>query len=356
MNGYNNEENTSWERIFMKKSVSMSIIATALSLALTACAEGSEANVGTPQSAADVTSTTAAVSSNVTDTVSSNTTDTTSSNVTDTASSNSTDTTSSTTTDTTSSNVTDTTSSNATETTAPNGTGTTTPNGTGTTPPSGTGTTPPSGTGTTTPHHNEYDHNGTGTTTTQHDEHDTHHNGTGTTTPTTPVQAQGSEFTYKRDDSGVEITGCSSTAENIVIPNTIDGMRVVAICGNRNAPLFPNAKTITLPNTLEEIDEYAFANCKQLREITIPASVEDIDDYAFMNCTALSSITFTNGRLEELGDGVFSGCTSLTRIQLPDTLHEIEYNTFDTRVNFTVTYRGVSYTPANINDLCRILH
>lgn len=166
-------------------------------------------------------------------------------------------------------------------------------------------------------------------------------------------QAQ-SDYTYKNEDGGIEITGSTVTAENVVIPGEINGKRVVSISGNAKTPLFPNAKKVTLPDTLEELDEYAFANCTALTEITIPASVEEIDDCAFMNCTALSSITFSKG-LKDIGEGAFKGCTSLTKIDLPDTLLEIDYSAFDPNVEFTVTYRGSSYTPANINDLYRLL-
>lgn len=162
------------------------------------------------------------------------------------------------------------------------------------------------------------------------------------------------DFTYKTEDGGIEITGSTVTAEDVVIPSEIDGKRVVSIGGNPTVPMFPNAKTITLPATLEEIDDYAFANCSALTEITIPASVEDIDDHAFMNCAALSSVTFSEG-LQDIGDGAFSGCTSLLQIDLPDSVQEIEPTSFDTSVKFTLTYRGTSYSEATIGDLYKIL-
>ncbi len=177
----------------------------------------------------------------------------------------------------------------------------------------------------------------------------------GITAANPPSQVQsGSDYSYKKEDGGIEITGSSITAGNVVIPDEIEGKRVIAISGNPDTPMFPKAKTVTLPETLEEIDDYAFANCASLTKITVPASVEDIDDYAFMNCAALTSITFSNG-LKSIGDGAFSGCISLTKINLPDTIRSLEPTAFDTNVDFTVTYKGSSYTPANINELYRIL-
>lgn len=131
-------------------------------------------------------------------------------------------------------------------------------------------------------------------------------------------------------------------------------MDVVGISGNARKTLFPNAREITLPETLREIDGYAFAGCSELKSITIPARVEDIGKYAFQNCKSLSSIKFSEG-LEEIDKGAFSGCTSLTKIDLPDSMEELEQNAFDYNVAFTVTYKGKSYTPANIGDLYALL-
>lgn len=184
-----------------------------------------------------------------------------------------------------------------------------------------------------------------------------------------------SEFKYKNDDGGIEITDSTNTDENVIIPSEIDGKTVVSIsnANGTSKALFPNAKKITLPETLTEIDDYAFANCaalteinipsrvddigdcafkccKSLTEIVIPPSVEDIGDYAFEGCTNLSAVTFSNGT-KELGKGAFGGCTSLLNINLPDTLKELEQDTFDKNTAFTVTYKGISYTPDNISEL-----
>lgn len=49
--------------------------------------------------------------------------------------------------------------------------------------------------------------------------------------------------------------------------------------------------TITIPNSVTSIGEYAFHGCKSLTSITIPNSVTSIGDGAFRNCTALTSIS-----------------------------------------------------------------
>ena len=52
--------------------------------------------------------------------------------------------------------------------------------------------------------------------------------------------------------------------------------------------------SVTLPDTVRTINEYAFQSNKQLVSITIPANVTRIEEFAFLSCTALTSVTFTN--------------------------------------------------------------
>ena len=52
--------------------------------------------------------------------------------------------------------------------------------------------------------------------------------------------------------------------------------------------------SVTLPDTVQTINEYAFQSNKQLVSITIPANVIQIEEFAFLYCTALTSVTFTN--------------------------------------------------------------
>ncbi|HKL94729.1 MAG TPA: leucine-rich repeat protein, partial [Clostridia bacterium] len=71
----------------------------------------------------------------------------------------------------------------------------------------------------------------------------------------------------------------------------------------------------TLPNGLEKIDGYAFANCTSLAKIVIPSSVNMIDHHAFMY-TALSDLTLPQNDIT-MGENVFLECDSLISVNIP---------------------------------------
>ncbi len=63
-----------------------------------------------------------------------------------------------------------------------------------------------------------------------------------------------------------------------------------------------------VPDTVKEIDSYAFYNA-QVKDVVLPAGLEYIGDYAFAN-SALKSLTFPDS-VSYLGNELFSGCDSL---------------------------------------------
>ena len=79
----------------------------------------------------------------------------------------------------------------------------------------------------------------------------------------------------------------------------------------------PGGKTsITIPNSVTSIGNYAFENCSGLTNITIPNSVTSIGDGAFSGCTGLTSVTFGEGVIE-IGYEAFYNCEELTSIIVP---------------------------------------
>ena len=88
--------------------------------------------------------------------------------------------------------------------------------------------------------------------------------------------------------------------------------------------LFPQLVTyhVSISNSLQSIEHYAFRNCTSLSSITFPKSLQSIGDCAFRNCTSLSSITLPNS-IQSIGNCAFSKCTSLSSITFPNSLQSI---------------------------------
>ncbi len=107
------------------------------------------------------------------------------------------------------------------------------------------------------------------------------------------------------------IGGCSNT----VIPSSVTAIDDWAFCGC-------GLTSITLPDGLKSIGEYAFDYCPNLASITIPSSVTEIGSYAFAYCDKLTTVTILNG-MTSISDGTFSGCSNLASITIPSSVTEI---------------------------------
>lgn len=96
-------------------------------------------------------------------------------------------------------------------------------------------------------------------------------------------------LTYRTDGESVEITGSRGRDAVIGIPAQIEGLPVA------------------------RIGKKAFLSNKALKEIVLPDTIESIDDWAFACCAKLGRISLPYRRLE-LGQGIFRDCFSLEQI------------------------------------------
>lgn len=102
--------------------------------------------------------------------------------------------------------------------------------------------------------------------------------------------------------------------ENLVIPSEIDGYVVKLIWISAFATA-SNLISVTVPNTVERIEEYAFENCKNLKNVNFEngSKLEYVMDGAFEGCSSLESIVLP-ASLNVVGCWMFAGCTNLKSV------------------------------------------
>ena len=89
-----------------------------------------------------------------------------------------------------------------------------------------------------------------------------------------------------------------------------------------------NATSVSLPDSLQKIEQYAFSDCEKLKELRIPDSVSSMGYWAFARCSALKSITFS-ARLASIPMQAFMRCESLETLALPDTMESLDSRAFE---------------------------
>ena len=85
--------------------------------------------------------------------------------------------------------------------------------------------------------------------------------------------------------------------------------------------------TIVIGERVREIERFAFAQCKKLKEVEIPEGITKIDSGTFSNCYNLSSVILPES-LTVVGNGAFSSCIKLHTIVLPKNVNTVGNNAF----------------------------
>lgn len=88
------------------------------------------------------------------------------------------------------------------------------------------------------------------------------------------------------------------------------------------------ADTYTVPDTVTNIVDWAFAYCGSLAGVTMGAGVTRIGDHAFYSCSGLTGITLPDG-VTGIGDYAFSFCSKLTSLAVPNGVTRIGNHAFE---------------------------
>ena len=87
--------------------------------------------------------------------------------------------------------------------------------------------------------------------------------------------------------------------------------------------------SITVPNTVEDIKEEAFAYCQNISSFSIPHLIEEIAPSTFLDCRELKTITYLdesgnksleNSTIRTIGDHAFDSCVKLCNFYCPSSV------------------------------------
>lgn len=123
---------------------------------------------------------------------------------------------------------------------------------------------------------------------------------------------------YCRQGRAVEITRYNGLAGHVEIPAALPWEpRDLEISGEKAEGHPGHTLGDSGLLTVKSIAKKAFLSKKYLRSVTVPASVEEVGDWAFAHCDALREVHF-GGRDVRFGKAVFLECPSLRAIRFPE--------------------------------------
>lgn len=107
----------------------------------------------------------------------------------------------------------------------------------------------------------------------------------------------------------------------VILPKGISRIETGAFAGS-------DIQSIALPEGITEIADYAFYDCKSLREVALPTTLKKIGKSAFGSCVNLISIDMAETLVAEIPDGCFAGCSALKAATLSECTRVIGKEAF----------------------------
>ena len=178
-----------------------------------------------------------------------------------------------------------------------------------------------------------------------------------------------SDFDYSIVSNGITIDYYKGTDETVYIPDMIDGVAVTSI----GDFAFPGSSVISvvIPDSVKNIENYAFANnytltsvvigngvtsigerafynCMSLKDVIIGSSVTGIGNNAFENCSSLLGLVLPNS-VKSIGDGAFWACEELMDVIIGNSVTSIGNNAFDHCFKLTSITIPLSVTSIGYN-------
>ena len=137
------------------------------------------------------------------------------------------------------------------------------------------------------------------------------------------------EFVFSIESDGfATVKGYEGNPKTLKIPATTpEGVAVKYIGESAFGGHASNLEKVVIPEGVEAIGDYAFANAPNLSRVVLPSTLKSIGRGAFSNCTYLESITLPEGLLT-LDAEVFDSCARLSRLKIPRSVESIGVDCF----------------------------
>ena len=101
----------------------------------------------------------------------------------------------------------------------------------------------------------------------------------------------GAQFNFTTNKGAITITGYSGPGGALVVPNDINGLPVTCIARASFYDL-TSLTSVTIPDTVTNIADYAFGYCYELTHATLGKGLANIGDFAFSDCWHLTNVSF----------------------------------------------------------------
>ena len=157
------------------------------------------------------------------------------------------------------------------------------------------------------------------------------------------VIIDGVKYKYSKNSDYLIVVNAAYSGD-IVIPETADGLPVKQIGSSAFSELM-DLKSVTLPNSIELIDNYAFDSSENLEKVVLGNSLKKIGNWAFRNCINLEEMEFPKS-LETIENYCFDKNLKLEKITIPENVTLMGGFVFEGNPQLTKIYSLATTPPA----------
>lgn len=133
------------------------------------------------------------------------------------------------------------------------------------------------------------------------------------------MEGFGTYLVCRREKNGVVLLRVQTAQRDLILPETVEGLPVVAL-GDR--ALAPDARPPEGEDLLVLGDQTGDYDNRAVRAITLPSTLERVGNYAFYNCTGLEKLVLTD-RTRHWGGDCLMNCRKLHALEITARENEV---------------------------------